>query len=845
MSTNSDLPSSAETVIIGAGIVGNSLAYHLSRMGRDDIVLIDKGPLPDPGGSTGHASSFLMPVEHSREMTHLTQRSIEQYKDFGTFTESGGIEVARTDERMEELRRRVQSAKSYGEECELLSAEEVTDLVPYVNTDIIKGGFYTPGAGTCDPLKTGALMRDRTEERIGDGLHVSPNTEVTDLKIDSGEIQAVETDRGTVAADDVIIAAGLWSPHIAEMADTDIPLTPAVHQMINVGPIEFFEDYEGEISFPVVRDMDTEMYERQHGNSLDVGSYQHRPILWDVEDIPSIDEAPLSPTQPSLTQDAFDKSMRDALEFVPELLDDTDTGIQHEIDGLLSQTPDGAPLVGSLQDVDGLWSCAAIWIKEAPAYGEALAQLMTRGWSDIDIHESDVNRFYEYGTGRSFVKERAKEAFENIYDINHPAEPWDSSRPLRTSAFYKIQQDLDAEFRSAGGWERPQWYESNRDLLDRYEEDLEDLRRPNEWDARHWSPIILAEHLHMRDNVAMIGDMGFSIFDFRGADASNFLQRMAVQDVDVEVGRSVYTPLLAENGGFVSDLTIVRLGTDHYRVITGGSVGGSDRAWFNDHLPEDAAVTMIDRSDTLCTLGVWGPDARKTLQSVTEEDLSHEAFPPYTAQEITVDGVSALAVRVSYVGELGWELHAPMATGRRLWRAVEDAGEKYDIRPVGMGVYGTTGRMEKSYRLYGHELDSEYTPAEAGLARGDVKEADFIGKEAYIESLESDTAATLCTLSVTDHAPNGGQRRFMLGNEPIVDETGEVLVDDEGRRSYVTSAGTGPSVGKHLLMAYLPDEYAREGESLYVEYMGQHYPVRVEVAGSRPVFDPENERIHG
>jgi glycine cleavage system aminomethyltransferase T/glycine/D-amino acid oxidase-like deaminating enzyme len=863
MSSSGDgLPSSAETVIIGAGIVGNSMAYHLARYGRKELVLMDKGPLPDPGGSTGHASNFLMPVEHSKEMTHLTRESIEQYKDMDTFANSGGIEVARTEERVEELDRRVQSAKAWGEPAELLTPEEVEEHVPYINTDVVKAGFYSKGAGTCDPLRAGEVMRARADaiakgeaepdggvqqarppDAADPGLHVSPNTEVLDLHVEDGEIQAVETDRGTVSADEVVIAAGLWSPKIAGMAGVEIPLKPAVHQLVSVGPISFFEDFEGEINHPVVRDMDTQMYERPSGNDMEVGSYQHRPILWDVEEMLSNDEAPRSPTQPPLTEDAFQQSMMDALELMPEVLDDPDAGVRYEIDGLLSQTPDGAPLLGPLQDVEGLWSAAAIWIKEAPAIGEAMAQWMTRGWSDIDLHTSDVNRFYEYGNSREFVENRAREGYQKIYGIVHPVEQWQSSRPLRTSAFYDRQDDLDARFFEAAGWERPRWFESNRDLLTEYNSELAHLMRPNEWDSRWWSPIILAEHLHMRDKVAMIGDMGFSIFDFVGSDVTEYMEKMVVGRTDVDVGKTVYTPVLAENGGFVSDLTIVRLGPEHYRVITGGAAGGSDRAWFKSHIPDDANVNMIDQSESLCTLGLWGPDARKVLSSVTEEDVSHDAFAPYTAQEITVGEVDALALRLSYVGELGWEIYTSMGKGQRLWDIIAEAGADYDIRPVGMGVYGTTGRMEKGYRLFGHELELEYNPAEAGLTFHGVKDADFNGKEAYAAAIEEENAATLCTLSVDDHVSSKGERRFMLGNEPVLNEEGDVIVDDEGRRSYVTSAGTGPSVGKHLLMSYLPPEYADEGRSLQVEYMGEQYPVTVEVVGSRPLFDPKNERI--
>ncbi|WP_152042366.1 GcvT family protein [Salinigranum salinum] len=841
MVDNDKLPSEAGTVIIGAGIVGNSVAYHLAELGRDDIVLIDKGPLPDPGGSTGHASNFIMPVEHSKEMTHLTQESVEQYEEMDTFTNSGGIEVARTDEQMAEFDRRVMSAKAWGEPGELLTPEEVEEHVPYIDTDVIKGGFYSPGAGTCDPLRAGEVMRARTADQAN--LVTSPNTEVLDLHVEGGSIRAVETDRGTVRADEVVIAAGLWSPKIAEMAGVEIPLTPAVHQLISVGPIDFFEQFEGEINHPVVRDMDTQMYERPSGNDMEVGSYQHRPILWDVDEIMSIDEAPLSPTQPPLTQDAFEQSMADALELMPEVLDDPNAGIRYEIDGLLSVTPDGMPLVGPMQDVDGLWACSAIWIKEAPAFGQHLAEWMVEGRPERDLHGANVNRFYEYGTSKEFVKNRAHEGYQKIYGIIHPAEQWQSSRPLRTTGFYTRQQELDAEFFEAAGWERAQWFESNADLLEEYADEIEHLRRPHEWDSRWWSPIILGEHLHMRDKVAMVGDMGFTVFDLIGPGATEYAEKMAVGRMDVDVGKSVYTPILDTNAGFRSDLSIVRTGEDSYRVITGGGVGGNDKQWFKEHLPEDGSVQLVDRTSSLCRLGVWGPDARNVLQEIAEEDLSHEAFAPYTAQEITLGEVDAWALRISYVGELGWELYAPMEKGQRLWDVVADAGEAYDIRPVGMGVYGTTGRIEKGYRLYGHELELDYNPAEAGLTFHGVKDADFIGKEAYAQAIEEDNAATLCTLSVDDHTSSDGTRRFMLGNEPILSPDGEVIVDDEGRRSYVTSAGTGPTVGKHLLMSYLPPEYAEEGQKLQVEYFGDHYPVTVEVVGSRPLFDPENERI--
>ena len=837
--SSKELPSKARTVVLGAGIVGNSLIYHLTEQGRDDIVQIDKGPLPDPGGSTGHASNFLMPLEHSKEMAFLTDDSIEQYDEMDQFTLSEGIEVARTEERLDEMERQLASAKSWGQEGEIISTEEVKEKVPYINEDVIKGGLYQPGAGTCDPLRAGEIMRERARENA-DNYEVFPNTEVLDLHVEGGEIQSVETDRGTIEADEVVIAAGLWSNHLAKMAGTHIPLYPAAHQLISVGPIERFEEKEGEIAYPIVRDVDTQMYERMHGNDLEVGSYQHRPLLYDIDDILSIDEAPLSPTQPPLTEDAFEKSMEDALELMPEILDDPGAGIRHEIDGLLSVTPDGAPAVGPMHDVDGLWACSAIWIKEAPAFGKNVAQWMTRGYPEVDLQGANVNRFVQYGSD-TFVKNRGAEGYEKIYGIVHPAEQWQTSREMRTSAFYSRQQELDARFFEAGGWERPRWYWSNDDLTRKYRNEIKHLLRGNEWDSRWWSPIILGEHLHMRDHVGMIGDTGFGILDVQGPSATEFMEKMHVGRADVDVGKTVYTPVLAENGGFLSDLTFARLGENHYRIITGGAHAGADLQWYRSNAPDDVVVS--DMSEAFCTLGVWGPEARNVVDSVTDEDMSHEAFPPYTAQHITIGEVNAWAMRLSYVGELGWEIYAPMGQGQNLWDTIAEAGEEYNIRPVGTGVYGATGRMEKGYRLIGHELELEYNASEAGLSFHGVKEADFIGKEAYAEALEEEDVAKLCTLTVDDHTSSTGERRFMLGHEPVLDMDGNVLVDEEGRRSYVTSAATGPSVGKHILLAYIPAEHAEEGNQLQVEYMGEHYPVTVEVVGSRPLFDPKNERI--
>ncbi len=348
------LPTHARCVVIGCGIVGNSVAYHLGLLGWRDIVLLDKGPLPNPGGSTGHASNFIYLVDHSKEMTALTMESVRQYKEMGVFTESGGVEVARTKERMQELTRRMASAESWGiAPVSLVTPAEVKRLVPYIDESIILGGFYTPGVGVVDSLRMGTLMREHGQ-RSG-ALQVAPKTEVMSIDVEHGRVRRVRTTQGDIEAETVVITCGVWSPRIARMAGAHIPLTPAVHQMIDVGPVPRFKGAKSDIEHPIVRDMDTNMYERQAGGDLEIGSYAHRPILYDPEDIPTIEQAALSPTEFPFTQADFELQMQHALELMPEIVGDESVGVKYAINGILSLTPDGMPVLGESPDVKGLW----------------------------------------------------------------------------------------------------------------------------------------------------------------------------------------------------------------------------------------------------------------------------------------------------------------------------------------------------------------------------------------------------------------------------------------------------------------------------------------------------------
>lgn len=850
-----NIPDRAQAVVIGAGIVGSSVVRHLAELGWGDILLLDKGPLPEPGGSTDHASNFVFPVDHSKEITELTLDSLHQYADLDVLTQCGGIEVARTPERHQELQRRMTSAQAWGVEAELISPSRIRELVPWIREELLLSGFHTPTGAIVDAVRAGELMRDRALQLSA--LTIADHTEVTGIEVDQGSggrVRAVHTTGGTVQAEHVVVASGVWSPQVAALAGATIPLVSAVHQMIDLGPIPELAATGGWITFPLVRDMDARMYARQRGAELELGSYAHRPILHEPEQIPPLG-APgqHSPTQMPFTAEDFVPQLAHARQLYPELLGSERQGserssaesgregveVTHAINGLLSLTPDGSPVLGETAEVSRLWSAAAVWIKEGPGAGRALAEMMTEGASEIDVHGADITRFAPHAKTRGHVRARAAEGFPKVYGIAHPREQWASARPARTSPFLPRQEALGAEFFEVAGWERPQWYAANAPLVHTYRDRID--HRMHEWDTHWWSPIIEAEHMAMREHAAMFDLSAFGVFDITGPGALDYTQYMAVANADRPVGRVIYTPLLDARGGFRSDLTILRLEEQHFRVITGAADAARDLAWFRRHLPADGSVSLQDLTSATCAVGIWGPRAREIVAGLTDHDVSHEGFGFGRARHVELAGLPALMVRISYVGDLGWEIHLPTEHGLPLWDALWEAGRPHGLVAAGAGVYGTTGRLEKAHRLFGAELAPDRDPVEAGLALTKVKDATFIGRDAYLSARAHQPAAVLCTLALT--GPGGAGPRFPSGNEPVLDSHGAPLLDARGRRSYVTSAGPAPALGQYLMLAYLPPERAAAGSALRVGYLGDQLPAEVIAVGRTPPFDPDHTRV--
>ena len=485
--------------------------------------------------------------------------------------------------------------------------------------------------------------------------------------------------------------------------------------------------------------------------------------------------------------------------------------------GLMSFTPDGFPLLGESSAARGLWLAQAIWVTHSAGCGRALAELMTHGDAQLDLHEADPQRYDQHGTSRLYQRARGAQGYREVYDVIHPRQQSEQVRGLRTTPFYERQVQLGAEFFESAGWERPQWYEANRELVNG------DEVRPSAWAAREWSEIVVAEHRACRERAGIFDLSPFTKVEVSGPGAAAFLQRLAANDVDKPVGTVVYTAMLTPRGGIACDLTITRLDADRFWVVTGGAVGRHDLAWMRRHAPE-SGVVIEDRSSALCCLGVWGPAARRLVESVSEDDVS---FGYMRAAELHVGPVPCRALRVSYVGELGWEIYAPVEFGRALWDTLWAAGRPLGAVACGGAAYDSL-RLEKGYRLWGQDIDEEHDPYEAGLgwAVRLGKDADFVGRGAAEEIKARGVTRRLACMVVDDPSV------VLVGKEPILDGSRAV--------GYVTSAGYGATVGESILYGYVPIELAEPGTALAVHSDGADHAVTLV---SEPRFDPEGARL--
>jgi len=848
-------PEKAKVVIIGqGGIVGASVVHHLIERGWDDIVGIDKSAIPTDIGSTAHASDFCYATAHDHMTCHTTMYSIEFYEKMGRYEKVGGLEVARVgdDERMVELKRKVASGKAFGTNARMISAAEAKAKMPLLEEDQIQGALWDPDAGLVAP-RSQVVAGELVEQAVKTGkLNTFANTSATGLKIENGKIIGVETTRGAIATEYVVVCAGLWGRLIAEMAGEDLPVMPVDHPLLWFGPYKEFEGTGKDIGYPLLRDQGNSAYLRDtgdpttpEGGMIEWGYYEEsEPRMCHPRDLLEKEEARLSPSQRDLKMEEIIEPLERAMELTP-ILGELGFDEKRSFNGLLQVTADGGPSIGESAKVQGLWYAVSVWVKDGPGTGKVIADWMTDGQTELDHSSIDVARFYPFQQEEQYIHDRCYETAFKIYNpAVHNREPYTKGRGLRRSPFYDREKALGGYFMEAAGWERAHGYASNEHLLEKFGDQVP--VRENEWDNRHFWRVSNAEHLQMSADVGMVNLSHFAIIDVIGADAESLMEYVSVAKVggDTPIGKGIYTHFLDHQGGVRADLTIVKLANDHYRVMDGGDSGARDFVWLQRMKKSRGLsnVEITDRTTDFACLGLWGPNARETLAKVVEDPaaLSPDNFPFVAVRNIIINGVTVSAFRISYVGEQGWELHFKYEDGLAVWDALAELG----VTPIGVETYANSRRLEKSLRLQNADLLTNYNLYEADLARPKVKAADFHGKTAHLTFREKEhQEAYLCTMTMVNNVDSAGVARYPVDTSPIMNlDTGETLIDSLGRRSYTTSIVYGPTIGKNIALGYLPYDYCQEGRELLIEYFGEQYTVQVESVGYKPLYDPENAK---
>jgi glycine cleavage system aminomethyltransferase T/glycine/D-amino acid oxidase-like deaminating enzyme len=848
--SHGDLPANADTVVVGAGAVGCSVAYHLTELGAEDVTVVDQGPLPVTGGSSVHAPGIMFQTSPSKVMTKAAHYTSRLLSDIGTYDEVGGIEVARSEERMDFLQRRVEHATSYGlPDPELLSPAEVGEHLPLVNTDEILGGYYSPTDGRVDGIETLQWYIENTPATfVGD-------TRVTDIETDPGGVEAVVTDRGRIECERCVLATNNWGYQSGQLAGLDLPIAPVEHQYVVTEPLAELADAGTEVGShtagldvpgnrdiqeymsegphrPVGRDQDHSLYFRTHGDALGMGSYNHETLSVDPEEMGVNGDMQASVrgfTKKHWERPTHRNRDKSAKQAFDELLPATvDAEYAVTENGIFVFTPDGMPAIGPTAAVDGLWSALAVWWTHSAGFARILAEWMETGVprlpsGPVDTGGIHVRRFEPHAGEKEYFVDRGATQYEQVYSIVEPRWQPDDHRGLRRSPFYSQQADLGAEFYQSGGWESAQWYESNADLVERYADEIPEQEG---WQGINRSPIEGAEHLHTREHVSMFDMTSFSSIVVEGTESEAFLQRMCSNDVDIDVGQVRYSLLLNEGAGILADVTVVRLGEEEFMVTTGGGNSpGIHGGWLEEHAPDTVSVHVEEGARS--TIGLWGPKSRLLLQRCTDADVSDSGLPYFRAKQLYVGEVPVVALRVSYVGELGYELWAPTEYGARLWETLWEAGQDLDVRPMGGGALESM-RLEKGYRLWGTDIDTDANPYEAGLPFAVDTDTDFVGREALERASDAGIDNRITPLTLDDSTD------ILLSGRPVMKD-GEAL-------GYVQAADFGYSIGESIAYTYLPSEYAEAGTSVQVLCEGELYDATVR---DEPLFDPAREKILG
>jgi dimethylglycine oxidase len=804
-------------VVIGAGVVGAAVVDELTARGWEDVTLVEQGELPAPGGSTSHAPGLVFQASGAKVMTELARYTVEKLCSLEVdgepcFLQVGGLEVATTEARALELRRRHGWLTAWGVEAFLLTPEETVEKYPLLDPSVVLGGLFVPTDGIAKAVRAVDAQTRRAASR---GATILAQHEVLDIIVTDCRVTGVVTDKGELAADIVVCCAGIWGPVIAAKVGMTLPLTPLGHQLAWTKSVPALADRTDEVTLPILRHQDQDLYYRERFDQIGVGYYGHRPMPVRAEDIARLGDAEVMPSVMTFTEPDFEEAWRQTQILLPAT---REVELDEGINGLFSFTTDNMPLIGESPDVKGFWVAEAVWVTHSAGVGRAVAELLVDGYcSSFDLHECDINRFEPHQLSPEYVLARDCQNFVEVYDILHPLDPPVNLRPIRTSPFYDRQTELGGFFLEATGWERPQWYEANAGLAAGRE-----LPQIEGWAAKFWSPIVAAEAQVTRESVAMYDMTALKRLEVTGPGAAAFLQALVTGDVDKSVGSITYCLLLDVDGGIHSDVTVARLAVNRFQV---GANGSLDLDWLSRRLPSDGSVQVRDITPGTCCIGLWGPKARELVQPLTETDFSAAGFKYFRAKQAYLGTVPVTAMRLSYVGELGWELYTTADQGARLWDLLWQAGQEHGIIAAGRGAFSAL-RLEKGYRSFGADMTFEHDPYEAGVGFAvKLDKGDFLGREALLKRKENVSRKLTC-LTLED------PRDIVMGKEPVFN--GSTCV------GYVTSAAYGYTIGRGIAYAWLPSELTEVGTRLEIDYFGARVGA---VVTAEPLVDPGMARI--
>ena len=811
-----------KVVIIGAGIVGTSLADEITARGWTDVTVLDRGPLFATGGSTSHAPGLVFQTNPSKTMSEFARYTASKFGSLEhpggwCFNPVGGLEVATTPQRLTELHRKSGWAQSWGIDGHLLDAAECATLHPLLDADRILGGFHTPADGLAKSLRAAEAQANRA---IARGAQFRPHQDVVEVLNTGGRVTGVRTADGVVDADVVVCAAGFWGAQLGKTVGLTIPLVPMAHQYVKTGQVAELVGRNSDVAeagLPILRHQDQDLYYREHGDRIGIGYYGHKPMPVDMATLLTDTAGEQMPSMLPFTDDDFAPAWRESLQLLPTL---GDSKIEEGFNGIFSFTPDGMSIMGEHRDLSGFWVAEAVWVTHSAGVAKAMAEWIIEGAPRTDVHECDLYRFEKPALSADFILETSSQAFVEVYDIVHPHQFREKLRGLRTSPFYTREQELGAFFFEGGCWERPAWYESNAPLLQQLRDRGTHIPERDPWSAKFYSPISIAESVWTREHVAMYDMTPLTRYEVAGPGALDLLQRLTTNNLDKSVGSVTYTLMLDETGGVRSDLTVARLSPTSFQV---GANGPLDFDWITRQLPDDGSVTLRDITGGTCCLGVWGPEARELVQPLCSDDISHQGLKYFRSLQTYLGAIPVTMMRVSYVGELGWEIYTTAEHGAALWDLLWQAGRDHGVIAAGRIAFNSL-RIEKGYRSWGADMTAEHTPKAAGVdfavrpAKG-----DFIGKAA----LESADEPRTTLRSIVFDDPSA----IVLGKEPVM--------IDGARVGYVTSAAYSATIGRCIAYAWLPADI-EPGDGVNVEYLGTS---RTAVVHTEPVVDPDMTRI--